>query len=84
LRIDSGHLEYLFWWLLQAPQSGIRIESIYYPERLASLADPSFRPCAILCTICGDRQRLHGLPLAAHDPDLSVFIGPRYVADPDG
>jgi hypothetical protein len=84
LRIDSGHLEYLFWWLLRAPESGVRIESIYYPDRFKSLADPSFHPCAILCTICGDRERLHGLPLAADLSEVGVFIGPGYVADPDG
>ena len=84
LRIDSHDLEYLFWWLLRAPQSGVRIESVYFLERFRPLVDPSFQPCAILCTICGDRERLHGLPRAADLGDLAVFLGPGYVADPDG
>ena len=84
LRIDSHDLEYVFWWLLRAPQSGIRIESIYVTERLKPLLDPAFRPCAILCTICGDRDRLHGLPMAADLDRLDVFLGPGFVADPDG
>jgi hypothetical protein len=84
LRIDSSDLEYLFWWLLRAPQSGIRIESVYFSDRYRPLADPSFRPCAILCTICGDRQRLHGLALAADFGAVDVYLGPGYVADPDG
>lgn len=84
LRIDSDDLEYSFWWLLHAPESGIRIETIYTTDRLQSLLDPAFTPCAILCTICSDRERLHGLPLAADLDRLDVFIGPAYVADPDG
>jgi hypothetical protein len=84
LRIDSGDLEYAFWWLLGAPESGLRIESIYPTDDSRSLADPAFRPCAILCTICGDRQRLHGLPLEADFGAVDVFVGPGYVADPDG
>jgi hypothetical protein len=84
LRIDSHDLEYAFWWLLRAPQSGIRIESVYVTQRSKPLMDPEFRPCAILCTICADRERLHGLPLAADLDRLDVFLGPSYVADPDG
>ena len=84
LRIDSDDLEYAFWWLLKAPQSGIRIETIYTTERLQALVDPTFRPCAILCTICAQRDRLHGLPLAADLDRLDVFLGPGFVADPDG
>jgi hypothetical protein len=84
LRIDSDDLEYVFWWLLQAPQSGIRIESVFVTERLKPLLDPTFHPCAILCTICGDRVGLHGLPMAADLDRLDVFLGPGFVADPDG
>jgi hypothetical protein len=84
LRIDSDELEYSFWWLLRAPQSGIRLESIYPTARSQSLMDPAFRPCAILCTICSDRDRLHGLPLAADFDRLDVFLGSGYVPDPNG
>ena len=63
LRIDSHDPEYVFWHLLDAPQSGFRIDTVYAGARLASLIDPDFRPCAIVCTICGDRERLHGLDL---------------------
>jgi hypothetical protein len=84
LRIDSDDLEYTFWWLLESPQSGVRIETIYTTDRLRHLIDSQFHPCAILCTICGDRQRLHGLPLAADLDRLDVFLGPGFVPDPDG
>jgi hypothetical protein len=84
LRIDSHDPEYPLWWLLQSPQSGIRIETIYTPDRLQHLIDPGFHPCAIVCTICSGRERLHGLPLAGDFDRVDVFLGPGFVADPDG
>jgi hypothetical protein len=84
LRIDSDDLEYTFWWLLGAPQSGMHLETIYTVDRLSHLIDPSFHPCAILCTICSDRQSLHGLPLAADLDRVDLFLGPGFVPDPDG
>ena len=70
--------------LLRAPQIGIRIETTYVTERLKPLLDTTFRPCAILCTIWGERDRLHGLPLAGDIDRLDIFLGPGSVADPDG
>jgi hypothetical protein len=84
LRIDSGDPEYLFWWLLDAPQSGIRIESIYSFPELQRYADPGFKPCAVLCTICGDRTRVHGLPRVGLYSNAGLFIGPGFLPDPDG
>ncbi len=63
LRIDSGELEYLIWWLLDAPQSGVRLEVVDPLPLLARLADSGFRPCAVICTICGERVELNGMPL---------------------
>jgi 4-amino-4-deoxy-L-arabinose transferase-like glycosyltransferase len=84
LRIDSGHLEYLFWWLFAAPESGTRIETIYTLPRLEPLLNRDFRPCAVICTICGDRTRLHGLPLVAGlNEGVSVFAGDGFTWDPD-
>jgi len=84
LRIDSGDPEYLFWWLLDAPQSGVRIESIYSFPELELYADPAFKPCAILCTVCGDRVRLHGLPLVKNYYNVGYFSGSGFNPDPDG
>ncbi len=79
LRLDSPDLEYSLWWLLKAPQSGIRIESIYYPSLLARYADPNFKPCAIICTICTERTQLHGLELfKIYDSGMKLFIGDAY------
>lgn len=84
LRIDSHDLEYPYWWLLQAPQSGIRIESIYYSDQLNRYADPSFKPCAIICTICDGRTRLHGLDLfGTYDNIVTLFIGDSYNSNED-
>lgn len=81
LRIDSHDLEYPIWWLLEAPQSGIRLEHIDPSPRLVRYADPTFRPCAILCTICGGRTRLHGLERVAGFGELSVFAGEGFTTE---
>jgi hypothetical protein len=80
LRIDSHDVEYPIWWLLKAPQSGIRVESIYYSDYLNRYADPNFKPCAIICTICGSRSQLHGLELAGNYGDIvKLFTGNNYT-----
>jgi len=84
LRIDSHDPEYLFWHLLSAPQSGYRLEAIYPVPRLEPLIDRSFSPCAILCTICGDRDRLHGLDLAGESGEVTLFLGDAFTWNEDG
>ena len=84
LRIDSRELEYPFWRLLNAPESGVRIESIYYSSVLNRYADPNFKPCAIVCTICGGRNRLYGLDLiGSYDNFINLYIGDTYSPDID-
>ncbi len=83
LRIDSHDLEYLYWWLLNAPQSGIRIETIYFSPRLEKYVDKIFKPCAIICTICGDRTRLHGLNLTGTYGNAKLFEGKGYSPNED-
>ena len=78
LRIDSHDGEYLFWWLLDAPQSGIRVESIYPLPELAYLADPDYRPCAVICTICGDRTEIHGLRIYGDYGEVKLYVGEGY------
>jgi hypothetical protein len=74
LRIDSHDPEYLLWWVLDAPQSGIRIENVYPLPELARFADPSFHPCAVVCTICKDRKDVGGLPLHSTFEDVTLFM----------
>jgi hypothetical protein len=81
LRIDSHDLEYPFWWLLDAPQSEIRLEHVDpYPHLLRYVA-PDFRPCAILCMVCDGRGTLHGLDWVATFGPISVFSGGAYSTE---
>jgi hypothetical protein len=84
LRIDSSDPEYLIWWLLDAPQSGYRLETIYTTSELEYLLDREFKPCAVVCTICGERTRLHGLDLAFQEGEVSLFVGDGFTWDEDG
>jgi hypothetical protein len=79
LLIDSHDLEYPFWWLLNAPQSGIRIESIDTYPRLQRYVDPNFKPCAIICTICSDKATLHNLNLGGDFNSVRVYLGKNYT-----
>jgi len=84
LRIDSHEWEYAIWWLLDAPQSGVRLQTLLTYPHLERLIDPSFRPCAILCSTCGDRGRVHGLDLAGRFGYMSVYLGSGFTSDLDG
>ncbi|MBN2556459.1 MAG: hypothetical protein JXA97_11015 [Anaerolineales bacterium] len=72
--IDSHEPEYAWWWLLDAPQSGIRFQAIEtYPE-LEQYLDRSYEPCAVICTMCGGRQELLGLERMNTFGSVSVFL----------
>jgi 4-amino-4-deoxy-L-arabinose transferase-like glycosyltransferase len=61
IKLDSNDLEYAYWYLLGAPENGMRLESIVtYPE-LERYLDPNFEPCVIICTTCGEQTQLFGL-----------------------
>jgi hypothetical protein len=76
LRIDSGDLEYAFWWLLDAPQSGVRIETLYPLSSLSGFVDRDFAPCAIICSVCGEsRDTLNGLHLQTDASILKLYVG---------
>jgi hypothetical protein len=83
LRLDSHDLEYAYWWLLDAPQSGIRLENIDPPPHLARYVDPEFRPCAIICMVCGGRTRFHGLERFFSQAQVTVFLGEGYTSSED-
>lgn len=63
LQLDSHDPEYLFWWLLDAPKSGIRIETATSFPELQRFIDPGYQPCAILCTICTQTTEISGYHL---------------------
>ncbi len=83
LRIDSHDPEYTFWWLLNAPQSGTRIESLDTYPHLQRYVDPTFKPCAIICTICGDKPSLHNLDLVGDFSIVRIYMGENFDAQPD-
>jgi len=61
LKIDSSQPEYPFWALLEAPDSGVRLEHIEV-NALPGVTPASSPPCAILCTYCTEAS-LQGMPL---------------------
>jgi hypothetical protein len=80
LKLDSNDLEYAYWWLLGAPQNGMRLDSIAtYPE-LERYLDPNFKPCAIICTTCGDQPQLFGLERIGSfgDGRIKIYSGGLY------
>jgi len=79
LRLDSSHLEYQFWWLLDAPQSGYHLETMYTYQSLEHLLDTEFEPCAVICTICGERTQLDDLVLKSDFGGARLYL----QADPD-
>lgn len=84
LRIDSNDPEYPYWFLLGAPGNGVRIESIYPVLELGRFLSPDFRPCAIICSVCGDRQRVHGLDLVGSSGEIRLYAGDDFQSDPEG
>ena len=83
LKLDSNDLEYAYWYLLGAPQNGMRLESIVtYPE-LERYLDPGFKPCAIICTTCGEQTQLFGLERIGSfgDGRIKIFSGENYDSD---
>jgi hypothetical protein len=83
LRIDSHDMEYLYWWSLGAPNDDMRVESILtYPE-LERYLDPSFQPCAVICTTCGHRTEAFGLELSYNRQLLSLFMGDGFTREID-
>jgi 4-amino-4-deoxy-L-arabinose transferase-like glycosyltransferase len=73
LVVDSGGLEYLYWWALQAPQSGIRMENLNPLPESERYNDPAFQPCIVLCTLCTDREVYKGLPMITDFSGVRVF-----------
>lgn len=84
LRIDSHEPEYALWYLLEAPQSGFHLETVYAVVDPEPLRDRDFRPCAIICTICGDRSRLHGLDMYSAWQGTALYLGDGFTWDEDG
>ena len=80
LRIDSHDPEYP---ILVAVESSAERDTdrdrCIIRKRLNRYADPSFKPCAIICTICGGRTQLNGLNLfGSYDGLVDLYMGDTY------
>jgi hypothetical protein len=82
LVIDSWDSEYLFWWLLDAPQSGVHFETLYTVPALEKYQDKAFKPCAVICKLCGEQTQYRGLPLISNYSGTSLFMGDSYIPEP--
>jgi 4-amino-4-deoxy-L-arabinose transferase-like glycosyltransferase len=74
LVLDSHDFEYQLWWLLDAPQSGRKLKSIETFSSLDRYLDLTYEPCAIICTLCGDRSEYAGMPLVERYGSLSLYL----------
>ena len=73
LVLRRRELEYAFWWLLDAPQSGFHLETLLGAQAAGPTPDAGFKPCAILCTTCLDSTQVDGLPLRYDWDYLRLF-----------
>lgn len=60
LRLPGYSPEYPFWWMLDATESGIRIESVYHSAYTDRYVDPDFMPCMIICSDCPGGEEIPG------------------------
>jgi len=77
LRTDQKFLEYYWWWLLDAPQSGVRVEYLTTYPPLDVYLDPAFEPCAVVCTVCQEDAEVEGLPLNVEYGGLRLYMAPQ-------
>jgi hypothetical protein len=52
LRSDSHEREYLWWIMLSPWDRQMRIEHLLIYPGLEKYVDPTFKPCAVICTVC--------------------------------
>jgi hypothetical protein len=76
LQLSPTPFDYPWWWLLQAPQSGVRIRNLgVAPPPRGPDAESGIQPCAIICTRCAGAQAVGGLPLVADYGHVQLFSG---------
>jgi len=74
LVIYKGNLEYTFWWLLNAPQSGIRIQHVGVRDGSEDHLSPEFNACAIICTHCSGQMSYLGIPQKHDFGHVQLFM----------
>jgi 4-amino-4-deoxy-L-arabinose transferase-like glycosyltransferase len=78
LALTSGDFEYMFWWLLDAPQSGIQLRSFSADPLLERYLVPDYQPCAVICTHCGGQGEIRGLPLVGDYGHVQLYLENSY------
>jgi hypothetical protein len=76
LVLSGNTPEYLFWVLLDAPRSDLRVEWLVSGDWSLPAA-PEFSPCAVICEECGaDVETFEGLPLVYTRDGYQLFMSP--------
>jgi hypothetical protein len=66
--------EYALWRLLGAPESGVTLQHVRFAEETRPYADPSFRPCAVICTACEGLSLPAGLGLEVDYGHIRLYV----------
>jgi 4-amino-4-deoxy-L-arabinose transferase-like glycosyltransferase len=77
LQLGPTPLEYLWWWLLDAPQSGVRISVRVDGSVSNTWVDVASRPCAVICTTCANETVNDGLPLSMDLGHVRLYSASR-------
>jgi hypothetical protein len=74
LRLSPTPFDYPWWWLLRAPQSGVRIRNLgVAPPPRGPDAESGIQPCAIICTTCAGAEEVGGFPLVADFGHVQLY-----------
>lgn len=74
LATTRDDLEYALWWLLGAPDSGIELRHIRASEATRRYLDPTFIPCAVICTACQGLELPASLPMLADYGHIRLYM----------
>jgi hypothetical protein len=75
LMLKGNGVEYPFWYMLNAPRQDLRMEWIVADTYSASLSDPNFEPCAVICEDCKlESQTFRGLPASFERAPYRLYL----------
>jgi hypothetical protein len=72
LVMNQSSLEYIFWWLLDAPQSGVEIHVLNPIAGGEPVEDTQI--CAVLCPICSTDPWESSLPVGFESGPLTLYL----------
>lgn len=77
LSIAVRDFEYTFWWLLDAPQSGIQLQHEKTTSHSAKYKDRGFGACAVICTECELKGDFYDSWDSVDYGHVSLFLKPE-------